>query len=53
MTTLELADEEAVVALLAGSGMLNHPMGPRAGGRAFQQAIRAYIEEQIVGQDNT
>lgn len=37
------------VALLAGSGILTHPMGPEAGGIAFRQAITAHIEGQIIG----
>lgn len=39
------------VALLAGSGLLKHPSGPEAGGLAFQQAISAYLDDQVIGED--
>lgn len=39
------------VALLAGSNLLDHPMGPKAGGIAMQQAIDAYRQEKITEPD--
>lgn len=39
------------VALLAGSNLLDHPMGPKAGGIAMYQAYEAYEKEKITEPD--
>jgi ribulose 1,5-bisphosphate carboxylase large subunit-like protein len=39
------------VALLAGSNLLDHPMGPKAGGIAMYQASEAYKQEKITEPD--
>lgn len=39
------------VALLAGSNVLKHPDGPKAGAIAMRQAIQAYYDEEITDKD--
>lgn len=39
------------VALLAGSNLLDHPMGPKAGAIAIYQTLEAYKEEKITEPD--
>lgn len=39
------------VALLAGSNILKHPDGPKAGAIAMHQAIQAYYDEGIIDKD--
>jgi len=39
------------VALLAGSNVLKHPDGPKAGAIAMHQAVQAYYDEGIVEKD--
>ena len=39
------------VAPLAGSNVLDHPMGPKAGAIAMNQAVEAYNQEEITEPD--